>query len=551
MSRRSGPWAVLGIDRTADVKAIRRAYADKLKAMDIDREAAQYASLRDARDNALRWAKMQVQAEEAGPLDDEWSIAGDAALYRPEDDDFDLPDMGGRHEQDGSFLSSAPDDLTGETLTASPPAGPAEPTLPMRFDHLLFPDGQYSDASFTLEEAEQAHAVLLEIVDDIFGGDLTQHRMGNEWVADRLASAWPRSSPLVATAAEAFEWEKEHGQLGEGRAQAFLNSRLRGMRFYEKAQQPDHWANKAWKELEKPGQKGTFGFMRASQADVHKLLTGIREHFPELESYLDPEKVRTWEPQVYENHRTPWFTAGRILVGLFLAFQILRLFSSGFSDDDTSRPQSPFSIDQQLNNWSPEQKDELAQDLFGSEMTFDRLALDFPELADRFEILASGGRSDATVIDALKQYLRAMILLTSDNIDFELLVRTKQFKLDVLNLALQESGTPACAVVLNEARLLPNISVPSDLAEEERALAAALLDRGALKVPGRQPERTAMIPGAMFDAAERKSGVSGEAAKQAALGNGNDANRCKFRIALMAEVLRRPGNVSADLLKML
>lgn len=46
-------WKVLGIARTPEVAAIRRAYADRLRAMDVDRDVDGYARLREARDAAL------------------------------------------------------------------------------------------------------------------------------------------------------------------------------------------------------------------------------------------------------------------------------------------------------------------------------------------------------------------------------------------------------------------------------------------------------------------------------------------------------------------
>ena len=50
------PWTVLAIGRTTDTTAIRRAYAERLKAMDLDRQIAEYDMLRRARDEALRLA---------------------------------------------------------------------------------------------------------------------------------------------------------------------------------------------------------------------------------------------------------------------------------------------------------------------------------------------------------------------------------------------------------------------------------------------------------------------------------------------------------------
>ena len=47
------PWSVLGIAATRDTGAVRKAYADALRALDLDKEVRAYAELRQARDEAL------------------------------------------------------------------------------------------------------------------------------------------------------------------------------------------------------------------------------------------------------------------------------------------------------------------------------------------------------------------------------------------------------------------------------------------------------------------------------------------------------------------
>lgn len=50
---RRGIWATLDCDPTSDRGAIRRAYAARLKAMDVDADPDAFEALRDARDAAL------------------------------------------------------------------------------------------------------------------------------------------------------------------------------------------------------------------------------------------------------------------------------------------------------------------------------------------------------------------------------------------------------------------------------------------------------------------------------------------------------------------
>lgn len=65
MSARSWFWRELGLDRTDDLRAIRRAYAAKLRAIDPDADADAFQRLRDAREYALADA-----AHFSAPADD-------------------------------------------------------------------------------------------------------------------------------------------------------------------------------------------------------------------------------------------------------------------------------------------------------------------------------------------------------------------------------------------------------------------------------------------------------------------------------------------------
>lgn len=63
------PWSVLQIGETSDKSAIRRAYATRLKALDVDREMDTYAALRTARDRALALADTVSSGEMEKDLD--------------------------------------------------------------------------------------------------------------------------------------------------------------------------------------------------------------------------------------------------------------------------------------------------------------------------------------------------------------------------------------------------------------------------------------------------------------------------------------------------
>lgn len=70
---RGDPWHTLGIDATADERAIKRAYAERLKCTRPEDDAAGYQHLRECRDVALEWARECADAAPfAGTDETDW-----------------------------------------------------------------------------------------------------------------------------------------------------------------------------------------------------------------------------------------------------------------------------------------------------------------------------------------------------------------------------------------------------------------------------------------------------------------------------------------------
>lgn len=292
MSRRRFPWDRLGIDATSDTGAIRKAYADALRATNVDEDIAGYAELRRARDEAL-WLAAQAQRDAGeneddlglGSLDDDTSSDSEDWFDEADDDWDDLPPAA-YHEE--PFAPAAPGRAPSEAEARAQAAW-------QRLLAILYPEGEASEAAMTFAEMEEGREALDVLIARAQEADIAEHDALDGALADLFSRTWPRSAPFVEPAAEAFRWLEESGSLEERWSLRFLNQRLKGMRFHEKVQQPDHPLNKAWIELSRPGPASLADRLKVRRLDVLKLIDGIRERYPELESHLDAQRVASWD----------------------------------------------------------------------------------------------------------------------------------------------------------------------------------------------------------------------------------------------------------------
>ncbi|WP_379923251.1 hypothetical protein [Erythrobacter sp. R86502] len=283
MTRRF-PWSRLGIDPTGDTAIIRKAYADSLRASDVDADIAGYAELRRARDLALQYAAQT--RDDAALQDGRFGDLADDLRYDDDDDD------------DDAARSSA--EAWDDPAAAAPLRERSESEMQaeaawLELLAILHGDGASSELPVTLDECEQGRHALGLLLARAEVADLVETNALDDGLAELFARTWPRSAPFVEPANDAFGWLTEAGALEERSALVFLNQRQKGMRFHENVQRPDHPLNKAWAELSRPGRARVRDRLRVRRLDVHDLLTGIRDRYPELESLLDSERVSSWD----------------------------------------------------------------------------------------------------------------------------------------------------------------------------------------------------------------------------------------------------------------
>lgn len=530
---RGFPWNRLGIDATSDTAAIRKAYADALRATNVDEDIAGYAELRRARDHALRLAAQNARADEddgddlgLGDLDDGWDDYAD--------DRWDDSPEG--YHPDPPGQAPAPQ-LTESQLRAQ--------AAWQALLGVLYPDGATSDEAVTLAELDEARAALDVLIARADEADLVEHDALDDGLAELFSRTWPRSAPFVEQANTAFGWLDEAGVLDERPALIFLNQRLKGMRFHDKVQQPGHPLHKAWAELSRPGRAGVLDRFRVKRLEVHKLLTGIRERYPELESHLDPERVASWDTGRAQEGDPGGFgpAAVRWMLILVLAGAALaRIGGNLAGSDDDGGAASPDAVAEALRI---AQADIAMADIFGQGTTMDAVRAADPALAE--EIAPFAGLRGSNGGPAMLAFVRMKALASATVADRNNLA----VRLDLRSLwmqAAQAQSGEACRKVMTGNFAEVDLVLTDKERDRERALLKQLLEAGLLGAEAQSGEYRYNIPGWLVGDTIKRSGLS-EEKLVAALTDPGSPDRCKAEAALVEAVRAAPGKVPLDVLK--
>lgn len=609
----SQAWNVLKIAKTPEVAAIRRAYAERLKAMDIDRDVDGYARLREARDAALRWARMQAKPA----ADEDFDPFAGAVQSDPPD----LPPTPEPESEPESGLEKAleslPESESSSWLYAAPAAqGQADPSLTTRLSGAAPKLDVTTGFSAAQAPAEQAIAVArdpftrpvllgLEATSDAVmpawaheqalyrllltdlpdqddeqddlpplqgweeamalghlkavlrhaeTASVTAFDEVDNWLARILADAWPRSAPLLEPAAAVFGWESERGQVSERPAVAFLNARLRGLRFREKVLNPKHPLHKAWVELTTPAQQGSRKGWFVKRADVVQLLDGVRKNFPEIEHHFDPWRVALWDKPEGDAVGTGWFSKTRLWIfAAIILIQILR-FALSDSTPDTSGPPPPVALS--ASEIAQENKviGDAITAIFGPEITLEGLKSLQPDLAALFSanrtIARSDGSDDAAYRAKVHDLVRERMYMTALVEKGPLLADVQRVRADLYRAA-RKAGAAQCMAFIRTRRLDRQVVVPSAVLEAERTLAVKMLDAHQLGPPKRIAPGNAKVPGELVEKVMTLTGIPDARVRKAMNGKGSDADQCAVTIALIDATLGWKGKEREGILSVL
>ena len=544
MTRRAFPWSRLGIDPTSDKAAIRKAYADVLRSINPDEDIAGFADLRRARDQALWLAARQPdEADDADEDEDEGELYGLGGFDDANDRDADWDDDGDDHVWD-----IAPAFTPGEMHAPAPELTEAQQRAQEAWNRLLdvlYPGGDFSEDAVTHAELDEGLAALAVLTGRAEEADIEEHDALDGALADLFARTWPRSAPFVEPANAVFGWLDESGILEERAALRFLNQRLKGMRFHDKVLQPGHPLHKAWVELSRPGRAGVLDRLRVSRIDVHKLLVGLRERYPELESHLDPERVASWEGEgagSAEGYSSAGRGFGGAVLFVVLFFALIRAIAAlgGAGDNAGNGLPPPVAV------FGPSEAeiDAAVKGVFGPDTDMAKVRQADPFFADQLVL----GIRNAEDNGGANAFVRNKALQVAEIAKFEELVALGELKRIWLAAALKNPAQ--CKnVMAGDFRSLP-LTLGKAEAAREQELMRRLLDAKLLNHRSSKRGGSFSVPGWAIDKMLKRSGL-GIDELTAALKDPEHPKRCIVDLTLAEVVLAEPGRASAEVLRAL
>ncbi|WP_313394084.1 hypothetical protein [Sphingobium yanoikuyae] len=569
----STAWQLLGIEATADSKAIRRAYAARLRAIDPDQDRDGFAALRDARDQALMLASGEVaDAPPPGIMIDGMEVivpSPDMAFSGSLPATCDtasapLSIVPAMPPPDWRMPPIAPDCRiaadAGDAIALPLPDGADALIVPTvtraevqdlsRADHalhaLLYPDPDAPSQDRPMHPADIVNGTTLikRIHAEAQQGAIDLHARVDDWLANILAGSWPRAQPLLAPAARLFGWEALDGQIDAPPAVDFINRRLASDRFAQQVQQKGHPLHRAWQQLAKPIRPGQSWALWWQGAKVDELITTIRRDYPELEQRLDWHRIALREERT---GRAIASFGGRILFGVVL-LQLLGAMAR-CQDNGSPMPSLPSASDIPVATAPrvPGGLGDVAADMqaavraaFGKDIPLDLLNAQAPLVhalfASNWRAGMGMGWTRARYVEAMTGIIRNRYALLARQKGGDSLIAMQRQRLKE-ERALKGDHWHACAEAAKHGAFADPELIPVDLRDPARAqvadLVIAMPDNPVLPPKG----GSFSIPGQIVQRVIDQSGLSLDQVSAAFQNKGKDREQCLTHIALLDAAL--------------
>lgn len=552
-------WRALGVEPTTDQAAIRRAYAERLRALDVDADPAGFARLREAREAALASARNAPVDDVEDETDDEWwdepeGEDGQRSVFSERQlSDLLGASLGGGRDAPPPGDASSPPEPRVEAVPADPEPVRASPWTPPAIDYdahhqavldLLF--ARDEDEPLRADEAAELGRHVDTLLLDPRLEEIDYCDRAERWFAEVLSDAGERADPVVERVVARFGWEADRGRIDQPWAMDWAATRAEAVRFLRHVAEPDHRYHAAWRELTRPdGERRPWWVDRSK---IRTLLDAIRTEHPDLERRLVPARVARYEPG-RARRLFGSITLGGWLTWAALAFIIVLVRGCPVEDRRTgqlSPPESQAKLDD-----FPEAAAPMLAVLGGEALTPALLESANPDLMRSIQAEWALAKRSYWSQYYYEQRLRTLF---TDRLrggvrraDHDLVSRLRRNELATAKLA-RVQGDGLCDLYwTGKGEVDFSDGAGLRLRRERTGIQRDLLLRYA--VPSGAPPPGVFIPGDVLDRVARRAGLTRARVGEALRDGGTPAARCAARIALVETALALPGDEGLKLLR--
>ncbi|MEG3149855.1 hypothetical protein U1769_08145 [Sphingomonas sp. ZT3P38] len=576
-------WRRLKIEPTRDIAAIRSAYAAVLKSIDPDTDRAGFEALREAREQALAFARR----DDGAVIDDEAATSHDIAipLGAYGRGNLDAPILGDNRPR-GDVTTTVPpaaeelfqtferpastggqgrviplhglnDALVIRVLGLSRVSSMLENsplTAPESFDEhyravlsILFgEDGQFVRITGNVADILRNHVAAL--LRDPRMAEIAFYADAERWFAQIVSRGMPRSDVILAPVIEHFGWLASRGRIDQSTEIAAVVARHDSLVFLAAVGRPQHPLFVAWNELTRPANERSHRDYSVSRKKVNELLEIVRRDYPDLEQAMDWYRVSLWE--------NPTSISSRLPGGFYFLLTWVIIFglgSLGYCSPSQRRPSyispPPALILDELV--SPDDDINAAlRDVANASVSMHLLREKKPSLAAMLEAKWQKAKELKQGRDAFLRDTTRLLFQRYRNglrrADHALISQYRQLDLDEAKAAL-EAGSVGCSSYFQGGYSPGPRSV--EFGRRNSEIIVRVLTELDTDPPRGPVSRMFTIKGAVVDASAIRAGMTRTRFLAAMDEMPSSLPRCRTRIALLETALALPPKDGLKLLR--
>ncbi len=508
-------WKILGIEQTSEQRDIRRAYAEKLKAIDVDGEPDKFIALREAYDHAISYARY------AQYDDDEDFLSGE--------DDVIISDRSEPVEiettiEDKPFASS------------TQPNPWAEPSGEVIYDEIIDILTDENEGSKPLSEEHSARVEYLtgRFLAWLNNAAIDQARDYEFAIAHLMTVSIPRSDPMLERVSGYFNWDATAENWDSTPQIRAVLDRRDSNRVYTAILEPSHPLHSGYQSL--TADEPVSRRQKHSSPQIRELLELAYWHYPSLSTVFNPERVGEWERRLkitYGSQTTaspvePKQDLRKYWLAFFLIVALVRACAS-FGDETDS----PLSVGQGYNQQSTLNLEQAVSKIFGKYVSASNLEEKNPDLFKLIltnkRIAAEAGNSQIVFENNMEKLVLDRYALIAQNA--EPIVLRSYWRLFSEKAAyLKSINIKSCTEFLrspNEIIYFPDIIKNHQQDNLQYALLIPVIVQ-----PKKLASNSVPIPDDVVEKVRKQSGLSASRITQAMQSKGSETDRCIMTIAL-------------------